>query len=225
MARTKTYQHFCPVARSLEVIGEKWSLLIVRDLLRGPRRFTDLHQGLGKITAKWLTLRLRDLEAAGIVERDSEDGRREVWYRLTPRGRELAPVIGALNVWGVRHALREPQPGERISATSVVVSAVGFLASTRVTLPGPRRWEIAISTGERFAITFDGRRWTWEADADHLDGADVRLTTTPEAWARFYAAKGEARRAALEAMEVDAAPAAIDELLAAFDGVSPAVAR
>src|SRR5688572_20706163 len=101
MARTKTYEHFCPVARSLEVIGEKWSLLIVRDLLRGPRRFSDLHESLGKITAKWLTLRLRELEAAGIVVRESEPGRREVWYRLTPAGEELAPVVGALNSWGV----------------------------------------------------------------------------------------------------------------------------
>src|SRR5947208_1092317 len=103
MTRSKEYRHYCPVARSLEVIGEKWSLLIVRDLLREPRRFTDLLHFLGGITPKWLTLRLRDLEAAGIVERDSEPGRREVWYRLTPRGRDLAPVIQELAIWGIDH--------------------------------------------------------------------------------------------------------------------------
>ena len=62
MARTNTYDHFCPVARSLEVIGEKWSLLVVRELLNGPRRFTGLERGLPRITPKWLTARLRELE-------------------------------------------------------------------------------------------------------------------------------------------------------------------
>src|SRR5581483_10166021 len=104
MAKTREYQHYCPVARSLEVIGEKWSLLIVRDLLRGPQRFTDLLRYLGGITPKWLTQRLRDLEAAGIVERDHAEGRREVWYRLTAAGEELRPVIESLAIWGIEHA-------------------------------------------------------------------------------------------------------------------------
>jgi DNA-binding HxlR family transcriptional regulator len=121
MARTRTYNHFCPVARSLEVIGEKWSLLIVRDLLRGPQRFTDLLRGLNNITPKWLTLRLRELESAGIVERDQEPGRKEVRYRLTEKGAQLGP-IAALNVWGVttpcahrsRAILRAFAPGDRV---------------------------------------------------------------------------------------------------------------
>src|SRR6266540_1580464 len=108
MAKTKTYAHFCPVARTLEVIGEKWSLLIVRDLLRGPQRFTDLLRYLGGITPKWLTLRLRELEAAGIVEADRVSGRREVWYRLTSKGNDLAPVVQALAVWGIDHTARPP---------------------------------------------------------------------------------------------------------------------
>ncbi len=112
MAKTKHYQHFCPVARSLEVIGERWSLLIVRDLLGGEKRFTDLMRGLSNITPKWLTMRLRELEDAGIVERVHEPGKREVWYRLSPTGRELGGVIGELNAWGLRHAMRPPQEDE-----------------------------------------------------------------------------------------------------------------
>ena len=112
MARTRTYNHFCPVARSLEVIGEKWSLLIVRDLLRGPQRFTDLLRGLNNITPKWLTLRLRELESAGIVERDQEPGRKEVRYRLTEKGqkrlaedtRQWQALAGALTQLGVLDA-------------------------------------------------------------------------------------------------------------------------
>ena len=78
MARTKGYQHYCVIARSLETIGEKWSLLLVRDLLRGPQRFTDLLRYMSGITPKWLTARLRELEQAGIVERESKPGKREV---------------------------------------------------------------------------------------------------------------------------------------------------
>ena len=91
MGRTKTYEHFCAMARTLEVVGEKWTLLVVRDLMRGPQRFSDLLHYVGGITPKWLTARLRDLEAEGIIERDSEPGRREVWYRLTPRAATSVP--------------------------------------------------------------------------------------------------------------------------------------
>ena len=88
----RSYQHFCPAARALETIGERWSLLIVRDLLAGPRRFSDLRRSLAAITPKWLSARLRALEADGIVAREVA-GEREVWYRLTPKGQALEPVF------------------------------------------------------------------------------------------------------------------------------------
>ena len=79
VARAKIgYQHFCPAARALEMIGEKWSLLIVRDLLAGPRRFSDLRRSLTAITPKWLSARLRALEGDGVVER-AEDAWRSEW--------------------------------------------------------------------------------------------------------------------------------------------------
>src|SRR5437868_13068625 len=93
------YQHFCPAARALETIGEKWSLLIVRDLLGGPRRFSDLRRSLATITPKGLSARLRALEADGIVTRE-DVGEREVWYRLTPKVQALVSVFDALLVWG-----------------------------------------------------------------------------------------------------------------------------
>src|SRR2546421_6805845 len=93
----RTYDHFCLTARSLERVGDRWSLLVVRDLLTGPKRFTDLMARLGGITPKTLSQRLRELADAGIAEADREPGRREVRYRLTAAGRELAPVVHTLS--------------------------------------------------------------------------------------------------------------------------------
>ena len=90
----RRYHHFCPAARALETIGEKWSLLIVRDLLGGPRRFSDLRRSLAAITPKWLSARLRALESDGIVTREVA-GEREVWYRLTPKGQALEAVFAS----------------------------------------------------------------------------------------------------------------------------------
>ncbi|MGH9287111.1 MAG: winged helix-turn-helix transcriptional regulator, partial [Acidimicrobiales bacterium] len=112
----RTYEHFCMLARALEQVGDRWTLLVVRDLLAAPRRFTDLMALLGGITPKTLTQRLRELQDAGIVEADRQPGRREVWYRLTPAGRDLAPAIESLFLWGLRHAGRPPMPGEAVHA-------------------------------------------------------------------------------------------------------------
>lgn len=210
MARTKTYQHFCPVARSLEVIGEKWSLLIVRDLLRGPMRFTDLSRTLGNITPKWLTQRLRDLEAAGIVERDTEEGRREVYYRLTPKGRELAPVVGALNVWGMRHAMRLPEPGEAVNPPQLVTMFSGFLVNRRVRLPGDRRWLLDFGDDRLFEVVHRDGRWS-AAPCEDAGGFDVRVVAAPERWAEVLALRGAARRKVLRLLQLDGPADRVEE--------------
>src|SRR5579862_7160150 len=110
----RTYDHFCLTARTLEQVGDRWSLLVIRDLLTGTKRFTDLMDRLGGITPKTLTQRLRELEDDGIVAADREPGRREVWYRLTPAGEDLRPVLSALGRWGLQHAWRQPKPGEQL---------------------------------------------------------------------------------------------------------------
>src|SRR5258708_4328019 len=79
----RTYDHFCAVARALEQVGDRWSLLVIRDLLTGAKRFTDLTGRLGGITPKTLSQRLRELEDAGIVTADRQPGRREGRYRPT----------------------------------------------------------------------------------------------------------------------------------------------
>jgi len=72
------YAQYCPVAHALELVGDRWSLLIIRDLLQKPQRFTDLLHYSSNITPKWLTARLRQLEQAGIIEREKHENRREV---------------------------------------------------------------------------------------------------------------------------------------------------
>ena len=93
--------HRDPVARSLEVVGYKWSLLIVRELLVGPRRFTQIARALPRANAKMITARLRELEAAGLVTRETfAEVPPRVEYSLTTRGRALRPVVDALASWG-----------------------------------------------------------------------------------------------------------------------------
>src|SRR5579859_4000911 len=120
----RTYDHFCLVARALERVGDRWSLLVIRDLLTGAKRFTDLMERLGGITPKTLSQRLRELEDEGIVAVDREPGRREVWYRLTPAGADLGPVVNALSGWGLRHAWRWPQAGEPLHAEHLLRAVV-----------------------------------------------------------------------------------------------------
>ena len=100
----KRYGQRCPVAKSLELLGERWTLLVIRDLLSGSRRFQDLQSSLEGIAPNVLSERLKILEEHGIVARQfySEHPPRAA-YALTPRGRDLGMVVGALAVWGARH--------------------------------------------------------------------------------------------------------------------------
>ena len=94
------YGQFCPVAKTMEVLDERWTVLIVRELLLGSHHFNELRRGVPRMSPALLSKRLRDLSRLGIVLRQEEGGR--VRYELTPAGRELAPVVMALGEWGVR---------------------------------------------------------------------------------------------------------------------------
>jgi DNA-binding HxlR family transcriptional regulator len=91
------------LARALALVGHKWTLLIIDDLMRGPRRFTEIQRSLGRANPKMVTTRLRELEAAGLVSRTFyAEVPPRVEYALTLRGRELRPTIDALRRWGSR---------------------------------------------------------------------------------------------------------------------------
>jgi DNA-binding HxlR family transcriptional regulator len=95
-----SYSQFCPVAKAMEVLDERWTLLIVRELLLGSTRFNELRRGVPRMSPALLSKRLRALERAGVVQR-SEDGGRSS-YSLTVSGLELKPIVDALGAWGVR---------------------------------------------------------------------------------------------------------------------------
>jgi DNA-binding HxlR family transcriptional regulator len=97
----RTYGDPCGVARALDAIGERWALLVVRELLLGPKRFSALHRGLGAVSQNVLAQRLRELEAAGIVRRRRLGPPAGSWaYELTEEGAALRPVLVALGRWG-----------------------------------------------------------------------------------------------------------------------------
>lgn len=200
------YQHFCPAARALEVVGEKWSLLIVRDLLAGPRRFSELRRSLAAITPKWLSQRLQDLEEAGVIQREAA-GHREVWYRLTAKGAALAPVIEELLVWGIENAVREPRADEAIHPGRATDSFITYLNRRGVRLTQPVAWVVCFPDDRGFTIRFDGERWSRERGEAP---ADLRLETTPERWVAFLTAYPEERRRLLSEMSVEGAPEQIE---------------
>ena len=98
------YGQFCPVAKATEIIGEKWTLLILRELLLGTTRFSDFQRGLSRMSPTLLAKRLRQLEECGIIIRKKLSGQRGYEYRLTSAGKELSPLIEVLAVWGMRWA-------------------------------------------------------------------------------------------------------------------------
>jgi DNA-binding HxlR family transcriptional regulator len=103
--------YHCPIARSLDVIGERWTILILRELVRfGPRKFQDFERALTRISPNTLSARLKRLEEAGIIERrfyEQHPPRAE--YILTEKGAELRPVLKALFEWGQRHTRYAPE--------------------------------------------------------------------------------------------------------------------
>jgi DNA-binding HxlR family transcriptional regulator/putative sterol carrier protein len=106
----------------LEVVGERWALLIVRDLILGPKRFTDLRRGLPRIPSNVLSARLKELEQAGIVQRRLlPRPRTGVVYELTEYGRELEDVVLRLGLWGAK-ALGDPRPDDTVSLDSMMLA-------------------------------------------------------------------------------------------------------
>jgi DNA-binding HxlR family transcriptional regulator len=106
------YRQYCPVARAAEIFADRWTPLIVRELLAGSCHFNGIERGLPGISRSLLASRLRQLEDAGVVERREGRGSKSVEYHLTDAGRDLKAVVDSLGAWGVRWAFGEPKPEE-----------------------------------------------------------------------------------------------------------------
>lgn len=116
MSRRRSYDQYCSAARALDLVGDRWTLLIVRELLAGPRRYTDLHADLPGVSTDVLASRLKDMERDGLgTRRRLPPPGAAFVYELTPRGRELLPVLQALSVWG-QGELGERRPTDALRA-------------------------------------------------------------------------------------------------------------
>jgi DNA-binding HxlR family transcriptional regulator len=146
---TKRYDQYCPVAHSLDLIGDRWSLMVVRELMRGPQRYTDLVAGLPGIGTNVLASRLRDLETHGILTRQTLAPPASKVYELTDYGRDLKAVLHELGMWGAR-SLGPPSAGPPLFdgwLSNALECAMAPLAP-------PGRFEFRV--GEEVASLVDG---------------------------------------------------------------------
>ncbi len=148
--RSREYGQFCGLARAAEVLGQRWTLLILRDLLVQPRRYSDLVAGLPGIPTNLLATRLRELEGDGLVTRELQPAQKSsVVYRVTPRTEELAPVLDELGRWGAA-AMREPRAGEVVTKASLVAGLRAAAAGGHLQ-PQSRDAVYVVKSGEAVA--------------------------------------------------------------------------
>lgn len=144
MAGSRSYRDPCGIARALDVVGERWALLVVRELVLGPKRFTDLRAYLPGIATDVLSQRLRQLEEAGVLHRTTlAMPASAAAYELTDRGRELEPVLHALGRWGSGEGFDGASHDLSVAAFAVALStvfeptnAVGFDATIALVVDG-----------------------------------------------------------------------------------------
>ena len=115
----RDYGQYCGITQALELVGERWAMLIVRDLLVGPRRYGELAAGLPRIPSNILATRLKELQAAGVIRRAPRS--RIIIYELTPYGRELEPVVLALGAWGFK-AMGDPRDEQIITPDAMTMT-------------------------------------------------------------------------------------------------------
>lgn len=151
----RRYHQYCPVARALDVVGERWSLLIARELLLGPRRFTDLADGLPGIGSSVLATRLKELERNGLVaKRTLPPPAASVVYELTPEARGLARVLAALADWGM-NLLDQPRRDDAVHVRWLVL-ALAVTAHPAPSLPDAT-YELWVDNEAFHLRSHDGR--------------------------------------------------------------------
>jgi DNA-binding HxlR family transcriptional regulator len=173
-ATGRSYAQLCGIATALDVIGDRWTTLVVRDLLLGPLRFGGLAEGLPGIGTNTLAARLKHLEATGVVWRrllPSPD--RGTVYELTAYGRELEPILMALGRWGTKSMGRLPR---QISSRSrwLVAAMLAFHDESR-RMARPATWELRLTDGP-FTVHAEGTSLTITAGAS--EGAAAVITTS-----------------------------------------------
>jgi len=176
MARRRGYGQFCPVAKASEIVAERWTPLILRELVAGTRRFSDIQRGVPLCSPSLLSTRLKELEAVGVVARHTTG--RSPEYALTAAGEELRPIIELLGRWGHRHAQKEVHRDDL--DPSLLMWDIRRRADASV-LPAARRTVVRFDLSGAPAAA---RRWWLVFDRGDVDlcltdpGHDADLTVT-----------------------------------------------
>jgi DNA-binding HxlR family transcriptional regulator/putative sterol carrier protein len=192
----RTYDQYCAVARALDVVGERWTLLLVRELLTGPKRFKDLLDGLSGIGTTLLTARLKDLEGNGILRRTTlPPPAGSKVYELTDLGRSLEPVVMALSRWGLK-LLEAPRPEEETRAAWAMVALQSSLKLEAVR-GRKETYEFRVD-GESFHVQVEGD----EAEVRQGSAVDPDLIISGETETLLSVAAG--RLTLAEAIEAGA---------------------
>lgn len=186
------YQQYCALARALDVVGDRWTLLIVRELVLGPRRFTDLVDGLPGVSRALLANRLRELEAHGLVDRVElpPPAARQV-YELTEDGRELASALQPLVAWGARR-MGDREPADAFRPRWAAVGM--WLLGDRAAAEGVNETYQFVVGGSAFYLTVEeGEIRPHDGRAEH---AAVTFTTDEDTWADIVGGRLTATTAA-----------------------------
>jgi DNA-binding HxlR family transcriptional regulator len=202
----RSYREYCAIARSLDLLGQRWTLLIVRDLFLGPQRYSDLLAGLPGIATDILTARLRTLEAEGLVRRrELPPPAHTTVYELTEAGRRLGPVIRALGEVGL-DLLGTPAPDEPVNAGPVVMSLM-------------LRFQGDPDLAETYGLEIDGQEFGVVVERGTVRSergvpSDPAVTVRTDARTLVLLLRGESVPAG--ALELDGDAAAFDRFVAAF---------
>jgi DNA-binding HxlR family transcriptional regulator len=169
----RSYDEYCAIAKSLDLVGDRWTLLIVRELaLRGACRYTDLRNGLPGIATNLLAERLRELEHAGVLEReDAPPPIATTLYRLTPRGEELRPVLDDLFRWGLP-LMTEQRPDDAVRSHWLAGALEAMLTDRQPDAPPVT---VELQTGDQ-PIVIQTRDGTINARVGTAASADATLT-------------------------------------------------
>jgi DNA-binding HxlR family transcriptional regulator len=183
----KGYGQFCPIARTLDLVGDKWTLLIVRELLRGKRRFRDIEAGLPGIPPNLLSDRLKVLEQAAIVTREYfRELPPRVEYALTDRGASLEPVLESLAGWGMQHMMEGEVPCDRVELDLLFFHLPRFYCPERgAAVRGTVEVRLEGDGGGSWFVRFDGHGCGVSRDA--AEPADAVIACPVETWVEIMA--------------------------------------
>jgi DNA-binding HxlR family transcriptional regulator len=174
MATKRTYGDACGIARALDVVGERWALLVVRELVLGPKRFTDLRNGLPHIGPDVLAQRLRELEQAGVVRRSTlPPPAASHVYELTERGQAIEPVLLELGRWGSREAF---PPGDRVLGADSAMLALKTMFDPVAADGLDATFELRLGA-DRFRATVSGSKL--DVTRGTAEDADAAIETDP----------------------------------------------